>query len=866
MNEYKNAVLLFFAVIFFGILLSLNGHAVSKYFDSNGYSITTANADGTCFGMRIKFNLTSNMNLTGMAQSASSTSTNGYFYNGSVYGDNAAHTTCNIAGFEANISFVGTDAKIPSGLVVHNGEIWTFMTDAKGASRNAAYSGSIPGNKTGNSTYVIYDCAIYTTCNSANMFVTQGVYLETLPAAPVTPSLTASSVAYNTSVRLFPVTFTATLDSSPGNLTNYTFAYDNGSGFVNDTTNTTNAAELNITIVKTLPALGTTVRYQWFFSNSTFTNSTSIQTFVTSVTPNLTGNLTKHIGDVSATFEVSSLIEGSIIHHWYRFGGVDATAVIKYINGTDPFNLSIANAVTLSGIPQGFLFPYLINVTGKYVLFAENSSDDQIYRFENNDSSHIAFHEVCGGAVTTVDGNQKVNTGVDYNPDTGTWDGLIEERRVGGFRLIHYNSTNGCNFTRQELYWNDGGNAWTKYINHTWISYYGNTTSGPWRISRASGSSIMSMVVHESNIFVNAPGNEGGVDTDPDIFIVPSTSQQYFAEKFYLYYSADQVNNYAAYDRDNRSFYEVENVTAGNTNNAPVMRTITLSVTGDNATFNLYANATDTDLNALTYKYVLYYNNSNFSQGTSSSFNQSILSLVNSFANVGAGWYNATVYANDGTVNNSNASQPYWSNSIFVTYPVNHAPVINNITLNVTSDNITFYLYANATDPELDPITYYYAIFLNNSVLTSGGIGGFNNSILSLVWTFNDSGEGYYNASIIASDGILNNSNASGTYWSNTVRVTYPVTASNSSNSTGTSTIIIDASPSLIMLVLFIALLFFAIITINTLPYLLIISGMYNVVYGITLFSTSTVLGLVVLIPFGIGLSFLGGYIAFGRA
>jgi len=164
------------------------------------------------------------------------------------------------------------------------------------------------------------------------------------------------------------------------------------------------------------------------------------------------------------------------------------------------------------------------------------------------------------------------------------------------------------------------------------------------------------------------------------------------------------------------------------------------------------------------------------------------------------------------------------------------------LTINPLKTNFTIRLNATKQTPSI--LNYSYMAFVD-------GVNFHNGTIINVqggeyaIDTFSVSGTGNYNVSAIAIDGSVN----SAVFYSNNLFVNIPVKP---------NTLTIDLSHDVIMLIIFLFLLFLGFATALTFPFVMIISGMYNIIYALTLWNTDITLALIILLPFGLGLMILG--------
>lgn len=159
-------------------------------------------------------------------------------------------------------------------------------------------------------------------------------------------------------------------------------------------------------------------------------------------------------------------------------------------------------------------------------------------------------------------------------------------------------------------------------------------------------------------------------------------------------------------------------------NTAPTLNAVTLTATTNNQTLIASANASDTENDTMTYFWRLFRNNTLISSGSNGTFPQGFLRNFNNFsANSVDGTYIVEVFANDGSLNSSRTN----STPLTLTFPgvLNTAPTMQSVLVSVTSDNQTFILNLNATDPQNDTVEFYFVTYRNNIAITSGHNVGF---------------------------------------------------------------------------------------------------------------------------------------------
>lgn len=211
-------------------------------------------------------------------------------------------------------------------------------------------------------------------------------------------------------------------------------------------------------------------------------------------------------------------------------------------------------------------------------------------------------------------------------------------------------------------------------------------------------------------------------------------------------------------------------LTPGNV--APTLNTVTLTATANNQTLIASANASDLDNNTITYFWRLFRNNTLISSGSNGTFTQGVLRNFNNYSTSSVdGTYIVEVFASDGSLNSSRTN----SSAVTVTFPgvLNTAPTLITVTLAATSNNQTLIANANATDAQNNSLTYFWRLFRNNTLVTSGSNSAFPAGLLRNFHNFSTSSvDGTYIVEVLASDGLLNSSrlNSSG------VTVTFPST------------------------------------------------------------------------------------------
>lgn len=101
----------------------------------------------------------------------------------------------------------------------------------------------------------------------------------------------------------------------------------------------------------------------------------------------------------------------------------------------------------------------------------------------------------------------------------------------------------------------------------------------------------------------------------------------------------------------------------------------------------------------------------------------------------------------------------------------NTAPTLNTVTLSPTANNQTLIASANATDTEGNNVTYFWRLFRNNTLISSGSNGTFPQGVLRNFNNFSTSSvDGTYIVEVFANDGLLNSTRTNST----PVIVTFP--------------------------------------------------------------------------------------------
>lgn len=120
---------------------------------------------------------------------------------------------------------------------------------------------------------------------------------------------------------------------------------------------------------------------------------------------------------------------------------------------------------------------------------------------------------------------------------------------------------------------------------------------------------------------------------------------------------------------------------------------------------------------------------------------------------------------------NAEFGQTFTASAETPTVP-NNAPLLQTITFTATANNQTLIASANATND--NPITYFWRLFRNNTLILSGSNGTFTQGVLANFNNFSaNSVSGTYIVEVTASDGSLNSSTTN----SSSVTVTFPVNA-----------------------------------------------------------------------------------------
>lgn len=216
------------------------------------------------------------------------------------------------------------------------------------------------------------------------------------------------------------------------------------------------------------------------------------------------------------------------------------------------------------------------------------------------------------------------------------------------------------------------------------------------------------------------------------------------------------------------------------------------------------------------------------------------------------GTYNYT--ANASGLLNQTALNIVFNHNMSITFNLsnsNVAPILISVNSSVTLDNATFLMFANATDNNSDPITYFYTLFKDNLSFLSGSSGtftqgkntNFHNSTLSV--------NGSYILQVIASDGFLNSTALNAT----PLNITFSSTASNATNSTGTSTLTVDLSTNFLLFLIWVVLIVIGALLVSKKPLFMAFAGIYGIAYGIFIITSMNITFGIIMIIFGIFLA-----------
>lgn len=354
------------------LLVLLSGCFVQaqSYYDSNTLAITGASTDTVCFGFKITFtNLTNDINITAVVKALAAGDTKAYAFNGTYTPGGSATCQINAAGGSnvANATFgtgIGTSnasANFTNGIIAHNGETWSFITDAAGASRSNPFSGSFSAGRLGNSTKVQYQCSYYTSCITTNMFVLQGLmFTEIIPSFP-NMTISVNDVRFNGSVSGFSWNYTTT-NITDGGVKN---------GFCNATScGITNfAGTLNITVFNVsggyfTPYNSPVISFVYNVTNSSFNFSSYVNSLNMNLTNNIDGSgISNFCANVSNSTSSQSLcttngtarftgVAGSTTLFWYNVsngGFLNVTMTIGSFNSTQANFTNSTNSTAVQG-------------------------------------------------------------------------------------------------------------------------------------------------------------------------------------------------------------------------------------------------------------------------------------------------------------------------------------------------------------------------------------------------------------------------------------------------------------------------------------------------------------------------------------
>lgn len=138
-----------------------------------------------------------------------------------------------------------------------------------------------------------------------------------------------------------------------------------------------------------------------------------------------------------------------------------------------------------------------------------------------------------------------------------------------------------------------------------------------------------------------------------------------------------------------------------------------------------------------------------------------------------SGTYNYTAFNATGFQNQTVLNYNFNTNKSiqFNLTPTNIAPIINAVTMTVTSNNQTLIASANASDPNNNNVSYLWRLYRNNTFLTSGTSSTYTPNTLRNFANFSTgSMDGTYIVEVRANDGSLNSSPTN----SSPVTVTFP--------------------------------------------------------------------------------------------
>jgi hypothetical protein len=558
--------------------------SAADYTELHGLSMPSTTSFST-MAQGLRFVMNQNDRIVGVVKANTTTITTVYL------SSNAAGTSV-----LASATFVGDVATFAAPYEVTKGTVYYILQKESGATSN--YGGDTvsvnharlnwTGSVVNNNNYASQPTAF------------TGVILnnDTTP----TDSITFSGVSVSSSTIGSSVTFriTATITGTM-NLTNYTFSYDNCSGtLVNDSVVALSGKNSTISLQKNLSSTYNCVtRYQWFLNAANATNksstNTSIYSFNTTLpTPNGSTNWTR-LSDAIPTGnpvgryagipgqmpgvahgEPTSVIEGNVLYQWFHSQtttGYNNTIIL--VNTTNPYNVTNSNAIVLNVFPDTATFPALMEtydytkkVNGNYTLFVVHITNLGTYSgnlYKYTSSNKYNWSIACGGSHVLAAPQQNPAA---YYDENGTTHLLIEDQGAGKY----YTSSNGCNFTLQGTAVASGFYApWIRRDGGMWTVYYTSVVGTHYEIFSARGTNMLNLSAKVSALGDPMQAWDGTL-ADSDIVIVPSASQQYFPKKTFMYY-IDQNQTGLAFDVDDRSYFEIHNVTMNN-----VAQTISLSV------------------------------------------------------------------------------------------------------------------------------------------------------------------------------------------------------------------------------------------------------------------------------------------------
>lgn len=202
--------------------------------------------------------------------------------------------------------------------------------------------------------------------------------------------------------------------------------------------------------------------------------------------------------------------------------------------------------------------------------------------------------------------------------------------------------------------------------------------------------------------------------------------------------------------------YQVSNITfnvlAIVPNTAPTLRSVAASVSADNLTIIISANATDSENTTIRYNTTI--NRS----GTLEYLNYSAFVPVNitsqyvNYTVSVAGNYSVCVQANDG-INTTAANCTSFVPITFPTNPTNTPPVTRSVAASLSADNLTFQINANATDVDNATIRYDISVNISNVTSMIGNTSYFPSNLTANVYNYSVTVNGNYSFCVRANDG-----------------------------------------------------------------------------------------------------------------